>query len=77
MTLKVIYFGLLAELTGCSEEQFEFNGQTVSELLSELYVNYPQLRGCSFKVAADNMLLTSNSKIETTTLALLPPFSGG
>ena len=77
MRLKIKYFGLLAEIAKCDEETFEFSRSSVSELLSELYIKYPDLKGKDFKVAQNLEIVSEESSITATEIALLPPFSGG
>lgn len=77
MLLQIKYFGLLTEVTGCTDEQFEFSGTTTSELLQELSTKYPELTNKDFKVAVNQEIVLNDTLIEDTEIALLPPFSGG
>ena len=77
MNLKIKYFGLIAEITNCSEEDILFSKSTVSELLEFIYTKYPALKEKDFKVAQNMELVDNNSKITSPEIALLPPFSGG
>ena len=42
MHLTIKYFGLIAELTTRQEEDLEFSGSTVSDLLEMLHAKYPR-----------------------------------
>lgn len=77
MNLKVKYFGLIAEITKCSEETVIFSKHTVLELLDLIFDKYPALKDKDFKVAQNMELVHNNTKITTPEIALLPPFSGG
>ncbi len=77
MTLQIKYFGLLAEITNCEEEMIEFSKSIVSDLLEDLYLKYPELKQKEFKVAQNHELVSNDSIITKTEIALLPPFSGG
>ena len=44
MKLTIKYFGLLAEITGCSEERMAFSKASVSDLLDELFIKHPGLK---------------------------------
>lgn len=77
MQLNIKYFGLIAELTQCYEEVFEFSGATVSELLELLYGKYPELKTKDFQVAQNREIVSFDANITGDDLALLPPFSGG
>lgn len=79
MELKTKYFGLISEITNCSEELVSVpNNCNLSQLESVLKEKYTQLQTISFKIAIDqnivNFDLTLNPNNE---IALLPPFSGG
>ncbi len=77
MKLKIKYFGVLAEITGFTEEFLEFSGGTVAELLTTLYEGYPNLKDKEFQVAQDFKIVALDSKLTANEIALLPPFSGG
>lgn len=77
MNLKIKYFGLIAEITNCSEETITFSKHTVSELLDLIFNKYPALKDKDFKVAQNMELVGNDSKITTPEIALLPPFAGG
>jgi len=77
MILNIKYFGLLAEVTQCNEEQFEFSGSNVSELREALYQKYEMLIQKDFQIAQDQVLISNETKITETEIALLPPFAGG
>ncbi len=77
MTLNIKYFGLLAEVTNCNDETVEFSNSTVIELLGLLFIKYPELKGKDFKVAQNNEIISIDSVVSESEIALLPPFSGG
>ncbi|MDX1752797.1 MAG: MoaD/ThiS family protein [Salinimicrobium sediminis] len=77
MELKIKYFGLLAEVTGCEEESIFFSGNSISELLETLYTSYSGLKDKDFQVAQNMELVSPEDKITSTNIVLLPPFAGG
>lgn len=77
MNVTVKYFGLLAELTQCTEEQLDFSGTTIKELLEKLNSKYPDLKEKEFQIAQNNTITNDETKISSTEIALLPPFAGG
>ena len=77
MKLTIKYFGLLAEVTQCHEEQFDFSGTNVLELREALYLKYEMLSQKDFQVAEDQVLIFDDSEITKNEIALLPPFAGG
>ena len=77
MNLNIKYFGLLAEITQCTEETLEFSEASVSDLLELLYQKYPGLKDKDFQVAQNKTLVSRDATLVESEIALLPPFSGG
>lgn len=77
MTIKIKYFGLIAEVTNKTEESIDFSANTIDAILSFLYTKYPDLKNKDFQVAQNQELVSENTKVTGEELALLPPFSGG
>ena len=77
MILSIKYFGLLAEVTGCSEEKIEFSGESISDLKDVLFHKYEALKIKDFQIAQDNELTFNETMVTATDIALLPPFAGG
>ena len=77
MTVKIMVFGLLAEITGTGN--FEVNDVRDTDNLNDiLQERYPALRNMKYSVAVDKMIIDNNTKLENnSTVALMPPFSGG
>ena len=77
MIINIKYFGQIAEVTQVEHEQFDFNNQTVSQLIETLISKYPELKNKDFKVAQNQVFVGNNEVITGQEIALLPPFSGG
>ena len=77
MKLTIKYFGLLTEVTHCNEEQIDFSGTQVSELLDSIYSKYPKLKETDFQIAQNNTITNDETEISSAEIALLPPFAGG
>jgi molybdopterin synthase sulfur carrier subunit len=77
MKLSIRYFGLLAEITECSEESIEFGGGSVSDLRKELVEKHPGLLEVKYQVALDLKIVSDDGAIHSNEIALLPPFAGG
>ena len=77
MNISVKYYGLLAEITDCNEEQLEFAGLTVSELREDIYKKHSGLKKVEFQVAQDNNMVSNETIISSNEISLLPPFAGG
>ena len=77
MQLNIKYFGLLAEVTQCSEETLDFSKSSVSELIEALFEKYPELETKDFQVAQNHEIISRETLVSEGEIALLPPFSGG
>ena len=77
MNLNIKYFGLLAEITQCSEETIGFSKSSISDLLAILFEKYPTLKEKDFQVAQNQKIVSKEALVIETEIALLPPFSGG
>ncbi len=77
MLLTIKYFGLIAEITNSTQENIEFSGATVSDLLDILYAKYDGLKTKDFQIAQNHELVSGETPIQSAEIALLPPFAGG
>jgi molybdopterin synthase sulfur carrier subunit len=77
MKITIKYFGLLAEVTGCIEEQIDFSGKSILDLKSVLFEKYELLKTKDFQIAQNNNLTTNDAEVIASEIALLPPFAGG
>jgi len=77
MQIKVLLFGQLAEIIGNSEIFLEDISD--SEMLTKtLHQRYPDLANSKYAMALDNKVVSANTTLsDNSTIALLPPFSGG
>lgn len=77
MQLTIKYFGMLAEITQRKEEAIQIESDTISELLDALNIKYPKLKEKRFQIAQNNELVSKDTKLQASEIALLPPFAGG
>ncbi len=81
MHVKVVYFGILRELAGASEERVEVaSGATTGELFGQLCAAHPELERFAKSIALAVDLEYSDQKralSEGDEVALIPPVSGG
>ena len=77
MQANIIIFGQLTEITGTSN--LELTGITdTNSLVKELNRKYPGLANVKYMIAVDKKMVTENVVFnEYSTIALMPPFSGG
>jgi molybdopterin synthase sulfur carrier subunit len=77
MGIQVIVFGQLTDIL--KNSSFTLHGITDTDgLVGELNKQYPALTNAKYMIAVDRQTVTGNIHLkEGSTVALLPPFSGG
>jgi molybdopterin synthase sulfur carrier subunit len=77
MQVNVILFGQLKDLAGNSQIVLENVADTES-LVTALHTKYPTLANKQFIIAVDKQVVSKNTSLNNnSTVALMPPFSGG
>lgn len=79
MKIKVLYFGMIAEVLGKKEEEILFeNSKELIDLPVYFNTRYEKLKGMKFTIAVNQEIkekvIIDNSVNE---IAILPPFAGG
>ncbi len=79
MQLKILYFGMIAEITKCSHEILAVETKCNSnQLETVLKKKYQQLQSISFKLVINQNIATKTIFLHPDhEVALLPPFAGG
>ena len=76
MSVKIILFGKLAEIMGNSVSVS--NVADTDSLVNALHKDYPALANSKYVIAVDKQVIKENTALNnSSTVALLPPFSGG
>ena len=76
MQIEIIIFGQLCEILG--QNLVLDNIADTNGLTSALIKQYPKLAGSKYMIAVNKKLITGNTLLTgNSTVALLPPFSGG
>ena len=77
MKIKILAFGIIADITGKSEWTIE-NIQHTDELKKHLENLYPRLKSMKYAIAVNLAITSGNFELtDGATVALMPPFSGG
>lgn len=77
MQIRILIFGKLADIIKTSTLTLTDIADTNS-LVNELNKRYPALADCKYIMAVDKQTITTNTILKgDSTIALLPPFSGG
>ncbi len=77
MQVTLILFGQLVDITNCTSLSVEDICDTNS-LTQYLQQHYPAFISAKYAIAVDKKIVRENTPLNNgTTVALLPPFSGG
>lgn len=77
MKINIIVFGQLTDIIG-NDNLVVSDTKDTDSLMEQLHKLYPALADTKFLVAVDKQLITANTILtNNSTIALLPPFSGG
>ena len=77
MQIKILVFGSLTDIIDTSDLTVTGINDT-NALLIELHRRYPLLATTKFLMALNKQTITTNTLLtDGSTIALLPPFSGG
>ncbi len=77
MQIRILIFGQLTDIVNSSELNVN-NVKDTNSLMEELHSHYPKLAAAKYIMAVDKQTVAGNTILkEGSTVALLPPFSGG
>ena len=77
MSVTILFFGQLAEMAG--NDRMELKGiKDTNELQKTLHAKFPDLEKTKYRIAVNKEIISDTASLQNgTTVALLPPFSGG
>ena len=77
MKVDVLFFGVLAEITNNEAVSIEDIRDT-DELNNKLLDQYPEMKSVTYRIAVNQKIIDSNTKLnDSDEVALMPPFAGG
>jgi sulfur-carrier protein len=77
MQVKVLFFGVLAEVTGTNCKHFR-DVKTISDLNLRIADDFPEVIHYNFRVSVNNEIINSDMVLnDGDEVALMPPFAGG
>jgi molybdopterin converting factor subunit 1 len=78
MKLKLLFFGVLTDITGFSETELVTDIADVKSLNAFLQNEHLFLKKYSYNIAVNQEIIADDKKlIDGDEIAFLPPFSGG
>ncbi|MFD1553683.1 MoaD/ThiS family protein [Putridiphycobacter roseus] len=76
--MKVLYFGIISEITGKEAEKLTGEYLNVNELIKDLSSRYKRLQNVLFQVSINQKVVPLTHPIAMEDeIAILPPFAGG
>jgi molybdopterin synthase sulfur carrier subunit len=77
MEVKVLFFGVLAEVTGTNLKNYR-EVKSISDLRLRIYDDFPEVVHYNFRISLNNEIITGDPSLNNgDEVALLPPFAGG
>jgi len=77
MAVNIIIFGQLTDITG-EQNLIVSDVKDTDQLIAKLNSMFPAIAGAKFVIAVNKKVISGNTILNNnSTIALLPPFSGG
>ncbi|MFZ1320553.1 MAG: MoaD/ThiS family protein [Ignavibacteria bacterium] len=77
MKIKILYFGVTADITGKDSESV-LDIHDTNSLNEKLIGIYPKLKNANYRIAVNLEMINENTVLkDDDEVALLPPFTGG
>ena len=77
MEIKVLFFGVLAEVAGTSFKHYS-DVNTLGDLRHRIADDHPEIVHYNFRIALNNEIIDREASLKTgDEVAYLPPFAGG
>ena len=77
MGIKVLFFGVLAEVTGSALRNYNDVG-LISDLKHRISDDFPEIVHYNFRIALNNQIIEGDANLKAgDEVAYLPPFAGG
>jgi sulfur-carrier protein len=77
MQVKVLLFGVLAEVTGTNCKHYS-EVKSISDLNLRIQDEFPEIVHYNFRIALNNEIIDNDPELKNgDEVALLPPFAGG
>lgn len=77
MEVKVLFFGVLAEVTGTNCKHYR-NIESIGDLRHRIEDDFPEVVHYNFRISLNNEIIDTDLKLkDEDEVALMPPFAGG
>ena len=77
MEIKVLFFGVLAEITGTSFKHYR-EVKSIGDLRLRIQDDFPEIVHYNYRISLNNEIINDDPKLKNgDEVALMPPFAGG
>jgi sulfur-carrier protein len=77
MEVKVLFFGVLTEVTG-NDSRYYKDVKSIEELNIRIINDFPGLEHYKFRISLNNQIVDADQLLsDSDEVALMPPFAGG
>lgn len=77
MEVKVLFFGVLTEVTGTGCKHY-FDVNSMGDLKHRIADDFPGIEHYNYRIALNNQIIDREQKLHSSDeVAYLPPFAGG
>jgi len=77
MEIKVLFFGVLTDVTGCNVKHYS-NVRTIDDLRLRIQDDYPEIFHYNYMISLNQQIINGESALNNgDEVAFLPPFAGG
>ena len=77
MEVKVLFFGVLTEVTG-NDCRYYKDVKSIGELKIRMTDDFPELEHYKFRISLNNQIIDTDQPLsDSDEVALMPPFAGG
>jgi molybdopterin converting factor small subunit len=77
MEVKVLFFGVLAEIAGTGFKHYR-DVKSTKDLIIRIQDDFPEMVHYNYRIALNNEITNGEQSLETgDEVALMPPFAGG
>lgn len=77
MEVKVLFFGVLAEVTGTNFKHYR-EVSSIGDLKHRIQDDFPEVVHYNFSISLNNEIINDDPKLKNgDEVALMPPFAGG
>lgn len=77
MEVKVLFFGVLSEVTGTNCKHYR-DVKSIGDLKFRIYDDFPEVVHYNYRISLNNQIINDDPSLnDGDEVALMPPFAGG